>query len=74
MSQIPDSAVSDRDVCVVPERLSDDCSDKLGSLLRVNELGLLCAILNGQLDPSMLKSPCGAYSYYLSHRCGTRQT
>lgn len=59
LCQITDCAVGDRVVCVIPERLSDDYSDKLGSLLRVNELGLLCAILNGRLDPSMLKSPCG---------------
>ncbi|XP_024169590.1 nijmegen breakage syndrome 1 protein isoform X5 [Rosa chinensis] len=69
-SQIPDCAVSDRVVCVVPERVSDDCSDKLGSLLRVNELGLLCAILNGRLDPCMLKSPC----VVVSSSCSTDET
>nr|XP_011468017.1 PREDICTED: nijmegen breakage syndrome 1 protein isoform X3 [Fragaria vesca subsp. vesca] len=69
-SQIPDCAVSDHDVCVVPERLSDDYCDKLGSLLRVKELDLLCAILNGRLDPSMLKSPC----VVVSSSCSTDET
>lgn len=69
-SQITDCAVSDRVVCVIPERLSDDCSDKLSSLLRVNELGLLCAILNGRLDLSMLKSPC----VVVSSSCSTDET
>lgn len=60
---------NDRVVCVIPERLSDAGFNKLGSLLRVNEIGLICAILNGRLDTSMLKSPCGKYFCYLFSKC-----
>lgn len=61
---------NDRVVCVIPERLSDAGFNKLGSLLRVNEIGLICAILNGRLDTSMLKSPC----VVVSSSCSTDET
>lgn len=38
-----------------------DCVNKLSSLSRVNEMDLICAVLSGNLDPSVLISPCGRY-------------
>ncbi|BFG43456.1 hypothetical protein CerSpe_297300 [Prunus speciosa] len=69
-SQSSDCGENDRVVCVIPEQLSDDWFNKLGSLLRVNETGLISAILNGQLDPAMLKSPC----VVVSSSCSTDET
>lgn len=67
--QSSDCGENDRVICVIPEQSSDDWFHKVGSLLRVNETGLISAILNGRLDPVMLKSPCGEYSCYLLDTC-----
>lgn len=55
-----------RVVCVIPRGSADkfDNFSKLGSLSRVSEVDLLCAVLSGHLDSSMLISPSGQYSYF----------
>ncbi|XP_021892000.1 nijmegen breakage syndrome 1 protein isoform X2 [Carica papaya] len=47
-----------------------DCVNKLSSLSRVNEMDLICAVLSGNLDPSVLISPC----VFISSSCSTDET
>ncbi|KAJ0027461.1 hypothetical protein Pint_35985 [Pistacia integerrima] len=46
-------------VFIIPRRSKDDsnCFNKLSSLPRVDEMDLICAVLSGRLDPSILKTP-----------------
>ncbi|KAJ0089353.1 hypothetical protein Patl1_32451 [Pistacia atlantica] len=48
-------------VFIIPRRSKDDsnCFNKLSSLPRVDEMDLICAVLSGRLDPSILKTPSG---------------
>lgn len=57
-----------RVVCVIPggQACKPDRFNKLSSLSRVNEMDIICAALSGQLDLSILISPCGKYYYCLS--------
>ena len=50
-------------VGVIPGGSADKfgCFDKLNSVSRVKEVDLLCAVLSGKLDRSILISPCGEY-------------
>ncbi|XP_027941695.1 nijmegen breakage syndrome 1 protein isoform X3 [Vigna unguiculata] len=59
-------------VCVIPERpaCKSNLSDKLNSLLRVSEIDIICAALSGQLDLSILRSPC----ILVSSSCSTDET
>ncbi|KAK7300595.1 hypothetical protein RJT34_11443 [Clitoria ternatea] len=49
-----------RMVCVIPggTACKSNLSNKSNSLLSVNEMDVICAALSGQLDLSILKSPC----------------
>lgn len=59
-------------VCVVPRGSGNElgCFNKLGSLSRVNELDLICAVLTGKLDRSIFISPC----VVVSSSCSTDET
>lgn len=50
-------------VCVIPQGSNDKSGrySKLISLSRVNEVDLLCAVISGHLDSSILISPAGQY-------------
>lgn len=55
-------------VCVVPgggAACKPDFNKLLSSLLKVNEIDIINAALSGELDQSILKSPCGKYSIFL---------
>jgi hypothetical protein len=52
-------------VCVIPGGAAckpDIFNKLLNSLLKVNEIDIINAALSGDLDLSILKSPCGKYS------------
>jgi hypothetical protein len=55
-------------VCVIPGGAAckpDIFNKLLNSLLKVNEIDIINAALSGDLDLSILKSPCGKYSIFL---------
>ena len=56
-------------VCVIPgvPASKSDRFNKLSSMLRVNEMDIISAALSGQLDLSILKSPCSKYLLYSSN-------
>ncbi|XP_041007224.1 nijmegen breakage syndrome 1 protein isoform X2 [Juglans microcarpa x Juglans regia] len=58
-SQDTEHGDNDRMVCVVPGGSTEeyDQFQNLSSLLRVNEMDLVCAVLSGGMDPSILISP-----------------
>ncbi|KAF5747451.1 putative Nibrin [Tripterygium wilfordii] len=58
-------------VCVIPRGSAEfNSSNKFSSLSRMNEMDLVCAILSGHLDPSMLISP----SLVVLSSCSTDET
>ncbi|XP_059452805.1 nibrin homolog [Corylus avellana] len=73
-SSSQDSGYGDnsRMVYVVPEGSAEESDgfQKLSSLLRVNEMDLVRAVLSGLLDPSILISPC----INVSSSCSTDET
>ncbi|KAG6656214.1 nijmegen breakage syndrome 1 protein isoform X1 [Carya illinoinensis] len=71
-SQDTEHGDNDRMVCVVPGGSTEeyDQFQKLSSLSRVNEMDLVCAILSGGMDPSILISPC----ILVSSSCSTEET
>ena len=50
-------------VCVIPEgsTTKSGCFNKLNSLSKVKDTDLICAVLTGKLDRSILILPCGKY-------------
>lgn len=73
-SQDSECVEHNRVVYVLPRR-SEDCSKsilKLSSLSRVNEKDLICAVLSGHLDPSVLISP--SPPVLISTSCSTDET
>ncbi|XP_061373729.1 nibrin homolog isoform X2 [Gastrolobium bilobum] len=71
-SQGSDYEDDNRLVLVIPgeQACNSDRFNKLSSLLRVNELDVIFAALSGQLDLSVLKSPC----VLVSSSCSTDET
>ncbi|KAG5052876.1 hypothetical protein JHK87_005074 [Glycine soja] len=59
-------------VCVIPggPACKSNLFNKLSSLLRVTEMDVICAAFSGQLDLSILKSPC----LLVSSSCSTDET
>ncbi|KAG4955107.1 hypothetical protein JHK87_040701 [Glycine soja] len=62
-SQGSDYGEDNHVVCVIPggPACKSNLFNKLSSLLRVNEMDVICAAFSGQLDLSILKSPCVCY-------------
>ncbi|XP_020212286.1 nijmegen breakage syndrome 1 protein [Cajanus cajan] len=72
-SQGSDYAEDNRVVCVIPgggSSYKSDLFNKQSSLLRVDEMDVICAAFSGQLDLSILKSPC----ILVSSSCSTDET
>ncbi|XP_027331776.1 nijmegen breakage syndrome 1 protein isoform X2 [Abrus precatorius] len=71
-SQGSDYGDDHRVVCVIPggSACKSNLFNKLSSLLRVNEMDIICAAFSGQLDLSILKSPC----ILVSSSCSTDET
>ncbi|KAM7268208.1 hypothetical protein ACFE04_010374 [Oxalis oulophora] len=71
-SQAPNREDNNRVICVIPNGAADKFMrfNKLSSLLRVNEIDLICAVLSGHLDPALLTSPC----VIVSSSCSTDET
>ncbi|XP_017431016.1 nibrin homolog isoform X3 [Vigna angularis] len=72
ISQDSNYGEDDRVVCVIPEgpACKSNLFVKLSSSLRVSEMDIICAALSGQLDMSILKSPC----ILVSSSCSTDET
>lgn len=74
-SSLDSECVEHNSVVYVLPRKSEDCSKsilKLSSLSRVNEKDLICAVLSGHLDPSVLISP--SPPVLISSSCSTDET
>ncbi|KAG4966496.1 hypothetical protein JHK85_041471 [Glycine max] len=71
-SQGSDYGEDNHVVCVIPggPACKSNLFNKLSSLLRVNEMDVICAAFSGQLDLSILKSPC----VLVSSSCSTDET
>ncbi|KAL2665132.1 hypothetical protein AAZV13_02G202000 [Glycine max] len=71
-SQGTDYGEDNRVVCVIPggPACKSNLFNKLSSLLRVTEMDVICAAFSGQLDLSILKSPC----LLVSSSCSTDET
>ncbi|WVY90868.1 hypothetical protein V8G54_036382 [Vigna mungo] len=71
-SQDSNYGEDDRVVCVIPEgpACKSNLFVKLSSSLTVSEMDIICAALSGQLDLSILKSPC----ILVSSSCSTDET
>ncbi|XP_057442094.1 nibrin homolog isoform X2 [Lotus japonicus] len=71
-TQGSDYGDDNRVVCVIPggPACKSDVFNKLSSLLRVDETDIICAAFSGQLDLSVLKSPC----ILVSSSCSTDDT
>ncbi|KAI4307739.1 hypothetical protein L6164_030893 [Bauhinia variegata] len=71
-SQGPDYGDGNRLVYVIPGGPARklDGNNKLSSLARVNEMDVICAALSGQLDLSLLMTPC----VLVSSSCSTDET
>ncbi|XP_019456824.1 PREDICTED: nijmegen breakage syndrome 1 protein [Lupinus angustifolius] len=71
-SQGSDYGDDNRVVYVIPggPACKSDHFNKLSSLLRVNEMDIIFAVVSGQLDMSILKSPC----VLVSSSCSTDET
>nr|XP_048327291.1 nijmegen breakage syndrome 1 protein-like isoform X1 [Ziziphus jujuba var. spinosa] len=71
-SQAPDHEENNCIVCVIPGGSAEKfgCFSKLSSVSRVNEMDLISAVLSGQLDHSILRSPC----VVVSSSCSTDET
>ncbi|PON34005.1 Nibrin [Parasponia andersonii] len=59
-------------VCVIPEGSANKfgCFDRLKTVSSVNEIDLICAVLTGKLERSILISPC----VVVSSSCSTDET
>ncbi|KAH7534047.1 hypothetical protein FEM48_Zijuj04G0196100 [Ziziphus jujuba var. spinosa] len=70
--QAPDHEENNCIVCVIPGGSAEKfgCFSKLSSVSRVNEMDLISAVLSGQLDHSILRSPC----VVVSSSCSTDET
>ncbi|KAK7321448.1 hypothetical protein VNO77_32101 [Canavalia gladiata] len=71
-SQVSDYGDDNHVVCVIPggPACKSNLFNKLSSYCRVNEMDVICATFSGQLDLSILKSPC----ILVSSSCSTDET
>ncbi|CAI0463016.1 unnamed protein product [Linum tenue] len=68
-SQVVDCGGRSRAVCVTTKASAHKFDDitELSSYSRVDEMDLLCAILSGHLDLSVLTQPTGQYTHFSLH-------